>query len=415
MKRVKTVMVLSILLLLSNYIACKKGSSDKALTGIPSNQNSLISDSRKYFESEILPQKNKFNNGKSVFKPIRDLDKDVAWDKATIQRLSFGNAVVVPLLFNSRLHAQISGLDGGVRIGINNLHKLVIYKNELNAYHCEIVSSYPDQNYISNLNNPFTGLVLIQDWNGNVLRSFKHSNGKIVELTQAGTELQSIGSSPNIQQPPPSGNIATCYYTDWYTCTVDPNGTESCAYDFTQNEGCYTDLVSAGAWNGSSTPISSGDTYQIGAHGGLSNSPNTWGEVTTTGGTICGSYKYTTISNAFYTQFTAMGFSLVGNGSNAGNILTFTFPNPCFSFPISIVKSTPQADLALNAAWNYAVVKCVQDANSNSVIGDFQVKTNMKKYINNYLATNYPGATFNPGGCSGSIPYNKPVYCSIVP
>lgn len=123
---------------------------------------------------------------------------------------------------------------------------------------------------------------------------------------------------------------------------------------------------------------------------------------------LCGTYNWKKIGSAQYAQFTSLGFSLV-NGN--GMILTFMWNGPCIQFGSSVSTATAAND-AWNETWNQALSKIQMDANANPpVIGDFQVKQNMKTYIQNYLLQNFSGSTFNPSGCAGSIPYSQPKYC----
>lgn len=123
---------------------------------------------------------------------------------------------------------------------------------------------------------------------------------------------------------------------------------------------------------------------------------------------LCGTYNWKKIGSSQYAMFTNLGFSLVNTN---GQILTFMWYGPCIQFGSSVASQTA-ANEAWNETWNQALAKVQMDANSSSpVIGDFQVKQNMKNYIQNYLAQNFSGSTFNPTGCSGAIPYSEPKYC----
>ena len=125
---------------------------------------------------------------------------------------------------------------------------------------------------------------------------------------------------------------------------------------------------------------------------------------------MCGSYTWTPIGNAWYAQFPSMGFQIINSD---GTLLGFSVANPCWQISKTSAKSTLQANNDINAAWNYAVDKCVQRANSTPpVLDDYRVKANFTQDINAYLSENFgASASFNPTGCSGNIAYSKVQTC----
>ena len=68
--------------------------------------------------------------------------------------------------------------------------KLILIYKEANDFHIEVINTIPDENYF--LKDPnsssFSGLVVVEDWEGNMLKLFEHKNGIITEWISSGEE-----------------------------------------------------------------------------------------------------------------------------------------------------------------------------------------------------------------------------------
>jgi hypothetical protein len=126
-------------------------------------------------------------------------------------------------------------------------------------------------------------------------------------------------------------------------------------------------------------------------------------------GKLCGTYQWTTIGSSWYTTLYTVGFSLVNSN---GMLLNFVFSYPCIQIAKSRASTQTLANDVWNEAWNHAADKVLKDVNTyGGPLDDFRVKQNMKNYIQAYLNQNYPGSTFNPAGCSGSVTISYAEYC----
>ncbi len=408
--------ILIFVLLFAIYTGCKK--SETKNTKLSAKEITLINKAKEYFNDNVKMHQGEVTTNDAdpdtSFNPYKDANKMADFDNASVMQVDSTNIVVVPIIYSNSIQAKIQNIDTGISINISNLSKLILYTDSLQNYHAELVSTTPDQDYINNVNGNFSGTVIIQNWNGDFLRGYKYKDGNIynVSLPSSTSDGQ---TEVNVQAPV---EVTTCDVIDWYTCVssvLDDVGT-LCTFDHTQTVGCYTTSWNGDASEEGGTSVSGSSMMYISkASGGISPAPNTWNlyvQPGATTGKLCGTYSWTTIGDAWYAQLYPAGFSLVGDGYNKGNLISFILPDACFQFGKYNVATTYQANQALNAAWNYAVDKVLADANCCDILGDMTVKQNFTKYIRAYLQQNYPGATFNPSGCAGNIAKTRPQYCS---
>ncbi|MFT3855875.1 MAG: hypothetical protein QM733_24580 [Ilumatobacteraceae bacterium] len=377
------------------------------------SQQTLIVRAQSFFETSVRPAVySRDSTDTTSFNIIRDGNKQIDWKKAYVVRLSSRNAVVVPIHFSNKLSANISMLDSTSRVPLNNLMKLLIYEDVAHKYHAEVISAIPDKKFLYNSKGSFTGVIHVSDWNGVFIRGYQFTDSAILPVELSASRDRVI---PTLLEPgsPSNTTITYCNSINWYSCTGtadDPY--QFCTYLFTQDLGCTTVSVSTDQGASGSTPYQINETeYGVVASSGSSTN-STWSQQTNLA-KICGTYKFTSVSNAWYCEFTNISFSFVGTGSNSGSVLTYLNLNPCFSFPKSLCPTAVQASTALNAAWNQALDQVTLDANDKNVIGDLTVRQNMAKYVQKYFDKFFPGATYNWQGCSGNIVVNKPDYCTL--
>jgi hypothetical protein len=82
---------------------------------------------------------------------------------------------------------------------------------------------------------------------------------------------------------------------------------------------------------------------------------------------LCGTYNWGTIGEAWYTRLQSVGFSLVNTN---GQILTFTWYQPCVQLSKVTASTTAQANQAWNEAWNQAADRVLQDFNNGGPVAD---------------------------------------------
>jgi hypothetical protein len=225
----------------------------------------IVAQAQNYFESQILTdttQKVQDNN------PRHSIAKEPLWAEASLQNMSFGQAVVVPLAYQQAIALQTQS--GNIPLG--ELSYLLIYKDAQKQYHTEVVTKLPEKNYWPNCKNPnisFKGVILVEDWWGNTLKN--------ISLGIAGPENLLGYVAPQAKgQIPPNNNLMLaeqfCYSQVWQI-TVCGGGAEGCTTHYDISQVCftvYTDTGPSGGGGGGGnwSGLPTGPDYGNMPHGG---------------------------------------------------------------------------------------------------------------------------------------------------
>ncbi|MFI5451111.1 hypothetical protein ACHMWN_03050 [Pedobacter sp. UC225_61] len=192
----RLIFFLSMVLLLTN--SCRKDSQDLPLT-----KSELIAEARSYFENEIinLPQL-RDNNARDA------LGKIPLWDKAKVKKISLGDAVIVPIKYNTDIYTK----QNGKLTSLEKLSYLMVYKDHKQNIHTEWVTLMP--NDTGEKTQKFIGTVEIKDWNGKFRRAFAFGAD--------GTVLPVYPTETSIFRKASYARSTTCYTHIWYgqNCVV---------------------------------------------------------------------------------------------------------------------------------------------------------------------------------------------------
>ncbi|MGB4774857.1 MAG: hypothetical protein WBP45_06780, partial [Daejeonella sp.] len=132
-------------------------------------------------------------------------------NQAFIKKTSLGDAVMVPLRYERTLAAKDQKATGSP---LKTQSYLMIYRDNNRQYHTEVVTRIPDENYWNHRNDQgvvFTGTVLIEDWQGNAIKSYlyrKESDGVKVYVSKP-VQKGDVKVNGNI-------SLWVCNCTDWY-------------------------------------------------------------------------------------------------------------------------------------------------------------------------------------------------------
>ena len=223
----------------------------------------IVAQAQNYFETKILTdstQKVYDNN------PRHTVTKEPVWAEASVQNMPFGEAVVVPLVYEQAIALQTQS--GNIPLG--ELSYLLIYKDAQKQYHSEVVTKLPEKNYwpnYKNPNTPFKGVILVEDWWGNTIRN--------IGLGIAGPENLLGYVAPQAKgQIPPNNNLMLaeqfCYSQVWQI-TVCGGGAEGCTSHYDISQVCftvYTDSGPSGGGGGNWSGLPTGPDYGNMPHGG---------------------------------------------------------------------------------------------------------------------------------------------------
>ncbi len=398
---------------------CKKSQTlnDPGANSQPNN--SEVAAAKTYFDKEIqkTPQSGSIglNSTISNFNAIRDLLKSVDWANAKIQTFQGTSFVVVPIKFDSTILIHPSYLSPGIRIGLNSLSKLILYKDKSGHPQYEIETGFPDERSLEFPDSSFSGTILVQNWAGDILGSYQYTNGKVYNLSLDTTGSGNTGVNQTAENVLA---VTTCYWVEWYTC-VATSDSESCTLTSIQNQGCTTSYIDDG---GGSTTTTTSVTSTT--RGYLTKPPPPG---TTKGfiipidqATMCGkNYKWTLIGNARYAQFDgSLNVDVRGWGEYLGEVINYSLNGATFMFGIGVCATDAQASDALNKCFNYAIQQEMLDYNRGVGVGGF-FTINFAKYVRNYMNIYYGGqagaATFSFSGLGPSFPLNSPSWCYPAP
>jgi hypothetical protein len=175
-----------------------------------------------------------------------------------------GNVVSVPIKFQGNWQTRNSASENNFQIPADKLSSLLVYTDKAGKHHVEVLTSIPDNNYSSESNVPFSGLEIVQDWQGNYLKGFKLDSDKIYSFSfDDSASIDSVGSNQvrsNLQE---GAALTICDYIDWYSCTDEAG----CSFMFTQSLGCHTYIFEGGGGTGGTPSMNATDyAYVTAAH-----------------------------------------------------------------------------------------------------------------------------------------------------
>ena len=261
------------------YWACKKDSNNSSGNNLTSAQQQLIANAKTYFENNVRLKVgndkacNRYHTaGGAQFNAVKSLIKNAVWSAAYVQTISIGKIVVVPIHFSSSLYVYTNYTDSTLRLPINKLSRLIVYSDSLKQLHAEVVTEFPDDNFIKNSTSSFSGIALVQDWQGNYLRGYQYSASGIKKLVfssaaNAGDKTTNSAVAPDVTPAPPT---ETCYESYVTTCVSTADNSQQYCTTTTQELGCISDP--SGTDDGGNSTPSGGDYGGIAGGGSGSSS-----------------------------------------------------------------------------------------------------------------------------------------------
>lgn len=175
-------------------VSCKKDDTE-----LPKAETNLVDASRDYFEKEILANSAYGQVNSRVAStddqrknPRKYLERSPAWERARTVELSTGTAVMLPVHFKKPFIIK-SNFSGNQVFALEDLTKLLIYRDSKKNFHAEMVTYLPDSNYSARSGRPFSGIVLVEDWAGNFLKEYRYNGkGSIEKLDIGQVEERSL-------------------------------------------------------------------------------------------------------------------------------------------------------------------------------------------------------------------------------
>lgn len=207
---------------------------------------SLIESAKDYFTREVSNSSSSFqinldsSTSKDNQNPRKTLSKTPIWESAYTTQMSAGEAVVVPLHFGKPFLIK-SNFGGNKLYSIDDITKLLIYKDVDRQFHVEVVTLIPDSSYMNGKGHLFSGIAFVEDWLGHPLNKFKYlPNGKIEQYStdqnrETASSLKKVESTTIANR-----SIQICYVISGYNYSIDnPSG----GYYWSEYAGCSSYFI----------------------------------------------------------------------------------------------------------------------------------------------------------------------------
>ena len=177
--------------------------------------SSLAAQARKYFTDSVQSVSGVFESY-----PAK-IPKRIYWEQASPVSLPIGRGVAVPVQYAQPLFIK-SDFAGDHFFNLDNLSQLLVYKDALGHFHAEVLTWMPDSTFLRDPTQVFSGLLFVDDWQGNSLSRWLYSKGGVHKYHASNTQAATI--------------IRTCNYIYGYNyASGDPGG----GYSWVQAGGCY--------------------------------------------------------------------------------------------------------------------------------------------------------------------------------
>ncbi len=257
---------LVMLLVLAGIHSCKKDILPQEETA-----QSLIANSKSYFEQNVLNSTDDKLNGSTETKGKRQLlGKTPLWDDAFVKKTAAGDAVMVPVHFDKTIYT----LAGKVKqsLALDNLTYLMMYKTRNGKMQTEVVSTFPDDEYWDEKDRekkPFRGMVVVEDWQGNFIKSYGYAkDGTIYLLKPSSSKAPVSDTQVNLLSA-----VETCYTQAYRVCV------EGSCSDWQYDTYCSYSFYDTGSGGGGGWFPSPGDYLSGGGGSGTGGTPNPCGGI----------------------------------------------------------------------------------------------------------------------------------------
>jgi hypothetical protein len=140
--------------------------------------------------------------------------------------------IVVPLKYNKEYSFKTS-FSGDKKFTLSKQSFLSIYKDGSGNFHADVITIYPDESFLNNMNPKFQGLLTIDDWNENRIKTYLYKDGKLYSVEEPhfysdNQRNQAVGRTNEI-----------CMTVYWYWCEGWETNLSQCSYiGYTTYENC---------------------------------------------------------------------------------------------------------------------------------------------------------------------------------
>jgi len=348
----------------------------------------LPNEARQAFQVEVSKTTIVLPNARTKF-DRRVLSKDVNWDQAFYQDLSFGKALLVPVRYKTDIYYGIK--ETSTVLPLSSLTYLMFYKVLGNEVRMEMVTALPNYD-TRDESASFKGLILVEEWGGNFITGYAFKNGGIFRVSAPSNSIGAEGRTD-----------ITCYSVPWYTCVSVGGVTIGCSLSGYDNVCTISD--SGGGGGG-------GDPTGGGGGGGTSQDYGSIAANLNAQNKLCGSYVFAATGNGNTAQISGLGAKAYN--PSKGQILHAYLGTVCVTFgSSSSVSNSGTGSAIFNQAWNSAMNMAQDWLNQQpgmplsitfrNVI-ESKLRLNLDEFSDGYYQLTI-------GTCSG-LPDNVASYCN---
>jgi hypothetical protein len=131
--------------------------------------NPRIAEAKAYFENNIA------TSASQRFK------KTPLWEKGFNATMQNGDEkVLVPLKYDKPYNFKTS-FSGNKKFTLEEQSFLSVYKDVSGNFHADVITIYPDESFLNDMNQKFHGLLTIDDWNENRIKTYLYKDGKLYD------------------------------------------------------------------------------------------------------------------------------------------------------------------------------------------------------------------------------------------
>ena len=131
------------------------------------------------------------------------LEKTALWNKATVKRLSIGDAVIVPIRYGKKV--SFKSPERQVKSDLEKSSYLMVYKDKKQKMHAEWVTMIPAG---QGVNGKFIGIIEVEQWDGRSKKAFA--------IGADGSVRKVYLSSENNLRKVNFGYTTTCFTIEYY-------------------------------------------------------------------------------------------------------------------------------------------------------------------------------------------------------
>jgi hypothetical protein len=242
-----------LLLALLITLSCKN--QNEMITN--SDPKILIQEAKDYFQTNVLTSDSNDSSFRKEVNRRKIITKNPNWSAARVKKLTEADVIIIPLNFNEKMRGLRAS--DSTFFDLKNITYLVMYRDVNKKMQTEVLTVLPDEDFSRRKTATlFSGIVLIDDWQGNNLGGYLYANGTSTPVTNEIVEKQKGGRVSTL--------VTTCTTTDWYTCTSAGGVSLGCNYNYSETT-CTTSYQLGGG--GSNFPTLPGGGSSIG-YGALS-------------------------------------------------------------------------------------------------------------------------------------------------